>query len=492
MANFYSNIIKSSTIRFIINKYIVYSVQFITSLFIAKQLGLFYFGVYGFSKLVLHYLPYTNLGVNYSFNVIVTTKSQIKKQDVMDYFSNSLLITLLCSLIVFFISISNQYFSVFPLGVKYNFEKYIYIVLGIYFLKQINLLFINLFRIYNKFGVINFAYFLPVFLEFIAIFYFVEHQLLLMILYFSFLSQFILIICNLISIPFSIKNRFNFSIIKQLINRGLMLLIYNASFYFILISARSIISYYNNVESFSLFTFAYNISEAIAMFTGAVGFLIYPKILNKYSKMENSQLLSFLNDVRVVYMTANCFLMIISIGIFPLVFLFLDGYSYSYNYLLILVICQLFIANTFGYTTLLIERNMEKELTYIGLQSILIILFSGNVIGIYFNGEVLLISIAVLAASIYYNYKVAILCNTITKEFSKKLDIITNILNYRVFVPIIFFIFSYYFFKSSFTSLIISLLCFILFNVSQLKFTIWTMKKIVFNNKTLTLDIINE
>src|SRR5690606_7205562 len=89
-----------------------------------------------------------------------------------------------------------------------------------------------------------------------------------------------------------------------LIKRGLFLLIYNLSFYFIIIAARSIVSYFYSVEDFALFDFANSLTNAITMFLGSISFLFYPKMLNKFShNSSSSTTIHLIEKVRKIYLT---------------------------------------------------------------------------------------------------------------------------------------------------------------------------------------------
>ncbi len=70
--------LNNTIIKYILSKYLAFAIQLINSIFVAKNLGLYYFGVYGFSTLIIQYLSYSNLGVNLSYSVLcsdVNTKS---------------------------------------------------------------------------------------------------------------------------------------------------------------------------------------------------------------------------------------------------------------------------------------------------------------------------------------------------------------------------------------------------------------------------------
>jgi len=137
-------IVNSNIIKFVSTKYLAFGLQVINSFLIAKKLGVYYFGIYGFATMLLQYLSYTNFGVNYSLNVILSTNKEFKAKS-SNYLSNAILLTTLFGLLIIMIIITSKLTGFFTGFDKYKIDYYI-ILIGLIALLQriINLIIIQL------------------------------------------------------------------------------------------------------------------------------------------------------------------------------------------------------------------------------------------------------------------------------------------------------------------------------------------------------------
>ena len=130
----------------------------INALLIANYLGVFYFGIYGFASLLLQYLSYTNFGINYSLNVILSTEKEIDTRKVSEYLSVSIFVTTAISVVLIGLAVFCDLIGIVALFNKYILSDYYYIIIIIAILQYYNIVFITLFRIYGKLSEINFSY----------------------------------------------------------------------------------------------------------------------------------------------------------------------------------------------------------------------------------------------------------------------------------------------------------------------------------------------
>jgi len=254
----------------------------INALLIANYLGVFYFGIYGFASLLLQYLSYTNFGINYSLNVILSTEKEIDTRKVSEYLSVSIFVTTAISVVLIGLAVFCDLIGIVALFNKYILSDYYYIIIIIAILQYYNIVFITLFRIYGKLSEINFSYLILPIGQLLCIVLFKGEKLLWAILINLIVTSTLTLLIFLRKVPVKIKLSFAISgqVVKTLFVRGLYLLTYNASFYFIIIAARTIVSYFYKVEEFSLFNFANSFTSAILIFIGSIEFLFYPKMLN--------------------------------------------------------------------------------------------------------------------------------------------------------------------------------------------------------------------
>ena len=147
-------ILKSIALQFATIKYLAFAIQFINLIFIAKYLGVFYFGIYSFFILSSHYLNYSNFGIYFSLNTILSIKKSNKELSDKVW-GSSLTITHLITVFLLTLHIFFIFFEIDFLN-KYYFNTYSPYIFIIAILFNYNILYSNLFRVYSKFRAINF------------------------------------------------------------------------------------------------------------------------------------------------------------------------------------------------------------------------------------------------------------------------------------------------------------------------------------------------
>tara|TARA_Y100000589_G_scaffold291859_1_gene295626 strand:- start:9021 stop:9944 length:924 start_codon:yes stop_codon:yes gene_type:complete len=178
------------------------------------------------------------------------------------------------------------------------------------------------------------------------------------------LSQFILLLSNLY---FLFKSSFipsklyiNWFFLKKSIHQ----LIYNLSFYGIWLITRSYFSKYLTIEDYSEFSFISSVVEALFLSTGAVTFLMLPKLLNKISNLKEYQPLLEMNKV---YNSTNSLLCVFGLLLIPFFNFLFPEYSQADKYFCALLLAQFFLNSPFAFNTLFINKGNENVLTIIGM-----------------------------------------------------------------------------------------------------------------------------
>jgi hypothetical protein len=139
---------RNPLVLYLLNKYISYALLFFRGLILAKFLGPYYFGIWGFISLTLQYLSYTSLGINYA----VTVKLSIdEKRNTLDgsYVSNAIISTILFSALFIIVAITIKVTDIdlFP---KYDFLNYLVVVSLITIFANLQQVLINILRVYKK------------------------------------------------------------------------------------------------------------------------------------------------------------------------------------------------------------------------------------------------------------------------------------------------------------------------------------------------------
>jgi O-antigen/teichoic acid export membrane protein len=457
--------LNNTVINFILSKYLAFAIQLINSVFIAKNLGLYYFGVYGFCTLIIQYLSYSNLGINFSYSVLcsdVNTKSV--KQDITNSIMNIQLIISFSLLIIFAFTYS---LNLFP---KYNFNEYYFLIIVTSIIQHVNNLYVNIFRIENKIKEINLFFLIVPISQLIVLILFKDKTLFYSLLYAVIIGNFISLLIFLKSRPIDLKKIifFKFSMARKILGRGLFLLVYNLTFYGIILTARTVVSHYFSIENFGLFNFSNSISNAIFLLLGSLNFLFYPKLINSISKKTNQELVLFIENIRMYYLTLTMFIVLISIMLAPILFYFLPQYKDSIFSLQILILAQLIINNSFGYSTLLIQRSKEFLMTIFATISIIIVIVA-SIIGIKYSYRLETVAFAVVLGVIVYNLLIVYLGSKSIGKYRGFIPMIIETFNYKLFSPIILFIFLSIYFNTYYINISITVFLYLFLNLKEIR-----------------------
>lgn len=475
--------LKNKAIIFVVLKYFAFGIQLINSVLIAKFLGLYYFGLYGFSLLVLQYLSYANFGVQYSYSILSSDVAS-KEGDQRLQITGTSFGLLCCSSILliacYFVTLN---LDLFP---KYNFNNYSLLVILITILQYFNLLFINIFRINGKIGIINLYYLiLPIF-QLFTLFFFTKEDLFFALLYSAIGAHFVSLgffikffpgeICKIPILKFK-KSRL-------ILKRGFLLMLYNLTFYGILLAARTIVSKHFSVEEFAWFNFANSISNAVFLLLGSLNFLFYPKLINLISlKNSNQEIIVLLERIRSLYLTLTLLVVILSLLSFPVLFLFLPQYVEASVCLQILLISQLVINNSFGYSTLLVQRGKELSMT-ISAAFVIVLITCISFIGLMYYNNISTVAISVLIGVLFYNIMIGYLGNKILFQFTDIPSFFKGMFTPSLFVPVVFYLFLLFFSSYYILNVFIVFIVYLLLNLFELKMVFNNIKSIM-NKKDL-------
>jgi len=372
--NLFNKFISNEAFRFVFYKYLSFAIIFVNSFLLNLKLGVYVFGFYAFYKLLLSYSSYSNCGLNYALNVLPASEKITSSYKINKSFSDSLLYNFIFSLIsvLFFLFLIDEY-VIFE---TYNVTRYKYLLIIIYFFRQINILFVSYNRLNNNIKELNVNYLLPPILELILLcFSFqIEWDLFICVLYVYFFSQITLLIINLRTLN-KLNYKFTgFEINRELLKKGVYQLLYNFSFYAIMLALRTIFSHSSSVEVFSEFSFVFSVSEALFLSTGAITFLMLPKLLNKISNLTNYKIFVEYNKH---YNFSNSIICVFSVLMIPILNLFFPVYDRVEEYLILMLIAQFFLNSSFVYNTILINKGKEDIMIYSGVFAILILFIAG-------------------------------------------------------------------------------------------------------------------
>ena len=346
-------------------------VQFGNTLFIAKSLGPYFMGELGFMMLIIQYLTQINFGIPYSLNVKLSTLEGKDNALQSAYVGNSLIFTFIHSLLLILLAALSTYWNI-PIFKKYDFYSFIYLIALNGILQNFDIVFINVFRIKNSLKAISLYQAVMPVTNLIACFLWKGKALLYALIVsqiFCYLLSFIVFICFS---PIKLKFRFKLNIQKDLLRTGIALLLFNASFYFIMIITRTFVSYFFSVKNLGFFSFALSFAQASFLALDTVSFLILPKLLNRFKYQQGDELYKKMEYVRGNYNLIAFLLIFITILVFPVILYFLPAYADSFKPFTLISISLAVLSGNFGISTLFISSGKEFLLSRIALIAVII------------------------------------------------------------------------------------------------------------------------
>lgn len=373
----------------------------------AGKLGPYYMGIYGMVTLVLGYLAQFHFGISNSLNVYLVHNK--KDQDVSDdYIANALLIIscISCLVILFYVV---YLIAGWTDNEKYHIDNYLIWIIIIAVSEYYNSIFTCILRVKNKLNAISLYKIIYPVLGLICVLSFSGLALIYAIVITRTLSQFILLFIALKEklIPNLRNVTFSRQFVGNLFSKGILLFIYNTCFLFVVISTRTIISNYYTVEEYGRFTFSYTVANAFMMLFSSLSFAIFPKIIDKLSSNDNNEIKLFLDTIYHIYIPSVHLLIYSAMLFFPLVQIVFPQYSNISVMLNLIALTIIMQTQGYGYSTLLIAKNMEKELAAISFSAMLL-----NVVLVMMMVKAFILdcSYVILASLIAFLYMTWVMC----------------------------------------------------------------------------------
>lgn len=388
---------------FLITRYSGFVLMFIRGLVIAKFLGTFYFGIWGFLSLVLQYLSYSSLGANFAITVQLSTDSQIDAEKKGRLANTAIVATVILSLILILLGPAARWLGIelFP---RFDFARYMIVILLIAGTTNIQQVVINILRCEKRTTIIAINEIITSVLLLAAVFFFRDEKLIETQLIVTLLTDILSLVLFAFRYPYRLGFQFDWEQIKSLFKLGFPLFIFNFSYYLIPISMRSIISAFYPIEILGFYTLGNSIAFAALLGLQTIGWVIYPDVLSLLSTstdIETSR--NSLSRINSLYNTICFFLVFCLILFLPVVLLFLPQYRPALPVITIMVISQAIMSSSFGFNTLAVSRNQQNQIAIIGIEVVTLITVLG--IGVSFlHYDQLWISVILLFGSILYTY----------------------------------------------------------------------------------------
>jgi O-antigen/teichoic acid export membrane protein len=425
----------NSSLVFLFSKYFIFGIQFLNAFLLAVKLGPYFFGIWAFISLVLQYFDYFNLGVANAVNVFCSFNKN-KIQFISRVVGNStFIISILniCALVCYLVLVFGLH-----VGEKYELGRFFLFTVVIFSSGYFISLLSNVLRVYDRLIPISLIQsFLPLG-TLIALLIFDGDRLLQAILWFYTVSNIIALVILILKMPFAIKINFNLKLSRRILGLALPLFFYNASFYFIFISVRSLVSKYYSIEEFGFFTFTFSIANIIVLITDSLSFLIWPKLLNKFNVLSKGESLKLLVRVRRAFLTFSHLGFYCSLLCYPIFIRFMSGYEETYRSFLTSVISVVLLANSFGFQSLIIAKRGERFLAVVSFVILVLCFFLSLALISVFKVK---LEYAILGTALSYFIFNIILANKVylllLGESTSLLKIVNFGCSYRLYIPLL-------------------------------------------------------
>ena len=472
------NLLKNKVFLYTSSRYATYALQFLNSLLIAKYLGVYFLGIWGFITLVLQYLMKLNFGISNATNAIASINKSDEKYVAQIVGVSVTLLSLLTILILLFF-VGANYFSI-DIGAKYSFIKYAPYIIVIAILNNFNLFFSNIFRVYGKLVAIALNQSIVPIALLIATFLYKGEGLLWALIIANLIAVCLAFIFFLFTSPVPIKPTINWSLVKKIQIKATYLFIYNACFYLIILSTKTFISEYYTIKEFGFFTFAFSLANSVLLLFESMSFLIFPKLINRFSTKSNEEAVKLLNMLRNSYITISHFSIHIIILLYPFLINLIPEYQSTGKMFTIIALTTVIYTNSFGYQGLIISKEKEKVISLIVFIALALNILLSYVFVKYLNFSYEFVMLSTMITYFIYIFH-------ITKYGRKLISLNTNFISIFLDVfPIkwmlpfgMSIIITFYFYDLKFLY-ISPIIFFILFNFKGLIKTYEIVKKIMF------------
>lgn len=372
-----ANLFQKPTFLFVVNRYFGYMLQFVRGILVANFLGPFFFGVWGFLLLVNQYLSYTSLGLPYAINVELAIDDTANTQHQTRLIGYTLTFTTLLLVVLAGIGGLIQYLPI-PLFTKYSFGQYALssmLWVGFTHLTQV---YANIYRVYQRLGRIMAAELLLAILPLVPLFFFTGEQLIQAMLMAMIVASALAVAIYTIRAPFPIQPLWDWSLNQKMLTIGLPLLIYNLSFWMLMIAGRTIISIFYSVEMMGYFSLANTLTSATLLGLNTVAWVIFPTILAKTRLgLPQEQVYQTVKQVNTVYGTAVFVAVLGMILLTPLLFMLLPEYQPAAKVLVILLLAQALISTTYGYNCVAIARKQQLRVALMAVIAVVVVVGLG-------------------------------------------------------------------------------------------------------------------
>lgn len=348
---------------FTASRYLRYAIQILRGVLVAKYLGPYLFGIWGFITLMQRYLTYTNLGIQYALSVELSTKVDQNLQEQERMIASGITITLFITVALVLLALAVRALPV-PLFGAFQFEKYVLLLaayIGLHHLEQV---FINIYRVFGRLGRVAVTEIVNASLPLSVVFLYSGERLISALLGAMIVAAAINLLILFFRAPFRVGLSINRDATTRLVKVGALLLVYNFSVYLVPLAARTLVGIHYPIETLGYFTLAVSLSRSVFLGLESISWVFRPMIFSRVrTGQDHSRVAQAVRQVTQLYGTTILLVVLLaSIGV-PLLFRFLPAYLPVQPLLQILLIGGALNALPLAHSSLAIVRGRQLTAT---------------------------------------------------------------------------------------------------------------------------------
>lgn len=471
-------------VGYTLSRYIVYGIQFIVSLMCAAKMGPYYYGIWGFMMMILSYMQRIDLGIPNALNIILVQEKDNKEIFGRTQSTAFLLLSFLSVAILIFAS-GNAFFG-YGFMEKYPIGWLFYIICIVAIISYFVTASTCIYRVRHSLMEIAMTQSIIPIILLITLFIDDGEDLLRWFTLTYFVGNVASLFIYLFRGKLTLNVRPSRVMANRIVVKGFYLFLYNACFYFIMISTRTVISSNYSVEEFGYFTFAFSLADAVILLLGAFTFLMFPKLIAKLNTTDTQQAISTINQFRNNYIPLVNVMMYLAYLFFPVITFVFPKYEPALPAMYMVALALIMETFGSGYVDYLMSQNKEKQIAIVSIVSLIVNVGVAALLAKLFNCSYAFVLFATILS--YWLFSILCIIIGMIKMGIKPTGIcvLKEIMPIRLVIPYISS--AVLFVVPSFWVLPIPFILFMVFNYVSIKELYSTFKRLLRNPSMLDVE----
>lgn len=404
MLRLFQKVLHNKIFWYLTTRYLTFAMQLISSIYVAVKLGVYYWGIWSFILLLVNIGYQLNWGIGPSITILMVQHKN-EEQLCRKYIYNAFILVLFGMLPAILFTFYERLFGI-PFFEKYHLGSMVYGVLLVMCLYHLNILLMNICRARNH--VFSIAFNQSVFPAacFILMFFSEEKTLMNLLLGGYVLAMLISFVVYMRYGYILFSEKIDLSLCRSIFQKGFFLFLYNACFVLIVLTTKTLISYYYSVESFGLFSFAFNLASAALLLVDNVTFIAQARMIDLLQGDDPATNLKRIELMRRCYLVCVTGIIYFAIPAFYLLIHFVPKYKDAFTSFTLIVLALDLYPICYGYNSYLMAHNKEKVMALLAGLALLLNLLITWILASCFHVPMEYCLIGIMIAYLLYAFAV--------------------------------------------------------------------------------------